>query len=123
MLVWGLVIIFHFWSRNQAKKKILKQFFGNEEKDEGTVKELVKFEQGLGADGGAAQGALGVEGTNLKAVVSVTYPIEKVIAPVTKVIDDLVDKLEKLIPGDQTAMAAQVKADARAAIVKALSEQ
>lgn len=87
------------------------------------MKVLAKFEQPIGADGGKAGGALGVEGDQLKVEISATYPLAKVIDPVMGVVDDMVDKLEKLIPGDQLAMAAQIKLDARAAIVKALSEQ
>lgn len=87
------------------------------------MKKLISFEQPIGGDGANAAGAVGIEGSNLKAEVSIVYPIEKIIEPAAKVIDDLVDKLEKLIPGDQTAMAAQAKADSRAALVKALSEQ
>lgn len=86
------------------------------------AKQLLAFEKEIGGDGAKAAGAIGVEGDQLKASVAVTFPLAKVIEPVGTVIDQLVDKLEALIPGDQKAMAAQAKADARAAIVKALSE-
>lgn len=85
------------------------------------MKKIASFEQAIGGDGAVLAGGIGVEGQSLKAQVEVTYPIEKIIEPALKVIDDLVDKLEKLIPGDQTGMAQQAKLDARAAIVKALS--
>lgn len=87
------------------------------------MKKVVSFEQALGGDGGKVGGAVGIEGDQLKAELSVTYPIEKVVEPALKVVDDLVDKLEKLIPGDQTAMAAKAKADARAALVAMIVEK
>ena len=86
------------------------------------MKDIVKFEQGIGGDGATLKGALGVEGETLTAQLQISYPLDKIIEPVGKVVDDLVDKLEKLIPGDQTEMATKAKADARAAIIKALSE-
>ena len=87
------------------------------------MKNLASFEQAIGGDGGKLQGKLGVEGKDLTAQISVKYPIEKVVEPVLTVVDQLVDKLEALIPGDQKNMAAQAKIDAREAIVKALTEQ
>ena len=42
VIVWILVIIFHFVSRNQAKKKVLKQIFGDEEKQKETEMEVAK---------------------------------------------------------------------------------
>lgn len=87
------------------------------------MKELVKFEQEFGGDGAKAKGQLGVDGDALALAISVSYPIAKIIEPAVKVIDDLVDKLEQLIPGDQSVLAAKAKADAREALVKALSEQ
>lgn len=87
------------------------------------MKNLISFDQDLGGDGAKLNGGLGVAGDQLQAQVSVSYPIAKIIEPAAKVIDQLVDKLEALIPGDQKAMAASAKADARAALVKALSEQ
>lgn len=86
------------------------------------MREIASFEQGIGGDGGKVQGKLGVEGSDLTAQVNVKYPIAKIIDPVMGVVDGLVDKLEAVIPGDQKAMAAQAKLDAREAIIKALSE-
>lgn len=86
------------------------------------MKDIVSFEQGIGGDGATLKGSLGVEGETLSAQVQVSFPIEKIVEPAMKVVDDLVDRLEKLIPGDQTAMAASAKADARAALLKAFSE-
>lgn len=86
------------------------------------MKKIVGFENKIGGDGAMVAGELAVDGANLAAVVKIVYPIEKVAEPAFKVIDELVDKVEKLIPGDQTALAAGLKADARAALIKLLSE-
>lgn len=87
------------------------------------MKEFINHEASLGGEGAKFGVKVGVEEEFIKLDASVSYPIAKVVEPVMGVVDTLVDKLEKLIPGDQTAMAAQAKIDARAAIVKALSEQ
>lgn len=86
------------------------------------MKELVSFEQLLGGDGGKIQGKGGVEGTDITLQLSVKYPVEKVLEPAFKVIDQLVDKLEALIPGDQKAMAQSAKVDARNAVLKYISD-
>jgi hypothetical protein len=86
------------------------------------MKELAKFEQPVGGDGAMVGGAVGVEGEYLTANVKAKYPIAKIVEPAAKVIDELVDKVEKLLPGDQTGLAAELKAEARAKLVKALSE-
>lgn len=62
------------------------------------MKEL-KFEKELGDSGAKVSGKLGVEGVDLKAEVSVNFPVEKIIAPATKAVDGLLDKLEAAIPG------------------------
>lgn len=86
------------------------------------MRELFKFEKEVGTDGAKVAGAVGVEESTLKVQLTAEYPLAKIINPVMVEVDQLVDKLEKLIPGDQSAMATQAKADARAAIVKAISE-
>lgn len=86
------------------------------------MKSLAKFEQKIGGDGAELKGNVGIDASDVVAQVEIRYPLAKVIDPVMGVVDGLVDKLEKLIPGDQTGLAAQAKIDARAAIVKALSE-
>lgn len=86
------------------------------------MKEFVKFEKEIGGDGAKVEGVLGVEQSTLKLAVSASYPIAKIVDPVMVAFDQLVDKLEQLIPGDQTVLAAQAKAEARTAVVKALSE-
>lgn len=73
----------------------------------------------FGGDG--AHVALGVEED--KMYLKVTLPLSKVVEPCSMVIDQLIDKLEKIIPGDQLAMAAQAKADAKAQLVKLLSAE
>jgi hypothetical protein len=91
------------------------------------MKKIVGIDHDFG--GGDVKGSVGaqlqIEGADLVADVSVKgrIPLEKVMQPAKKVIDDLIDKVEKLIPGDQTALAAGLKSDAYAALVKAFSEQ
>ena len=89
------------------------------------MKELAKYETEIGHSGIHAKGSVGVEASNLKFEVAVSgsVPLEKIIDPVMAQVDKLVDKLEALIPGYQTAMAAELKAETREAIVKALSEK
>lgn len=86
------------------------------------MKELVSFEQALGGDGAKLSGKVGTESSDLTVQIAVKYPVEKIVEPALKVIDSLVDKLEALIPGDQKAMATAAKADAREAILKALTD-
>lgn len=86
------------------------------------MKELIGHEQAVGADGAKVAAKVGVEGVNLKAELAVVYPIEKVISPAIQVINDMVDKLEQVIPGDQKAFAEQLKADAKEQLVKLLAE-
>lgn len=87
------------------------------------MKTIVEHAADLGGQGAKATFKLGVEGANLKAEVSALYPIEKIVDKAMPVIDGLVDKIEQLIPGDQTKYAAELKADAKAQLVKLLSEQ
>lgn len=87
------------------------------------MKEIVKHEAAIGADGAKIQALVGVEGQYLSANVAVQYPIEKLVKPATEVINNLVDKLEQFIPGDQKVMAENLKNEAKEALVKALSEQ
>lgn len=87
------------------------------------MREITKIDHSFGEQG-SAKLALGVEASDLVLTGSASYkiPLAKVVDPVMNVVDGLIDKLEQLIPGDQSAMAAEAKADARAALVKVLSE-
>ena len=87
------------------------------------MKEIIKHEAAVGADGAKVQALVGVEGQFLSANVAVQYPIEKLVTPALDVINNLVDQIEEFIPGDQKEMAAKLKAEAMEALVKALSEQ
>lgn len=87
------------------------------------MKEIIKHEAALGADGAKFQAQLGVKGEFLSANVAVEYPIEKLVTPALEVINKLVDQIEEFIPGDQKEMAAKLKAEAKESLVKALSEQ
>lgn len=87
------------------------------------MKQIVGIDQEIGGDGAKLNAQLGVEASNLKLELSVTYPLEQVLTPVNTVIDNLIDKVEALIPGDQKALAEGLKTDAKAQLVKLLSEQ
>jgi len=76
------------------------------------------YETALGGDG-AKVGAY-IEGADL--TVKATYPLGKVLLPVNKVIDEIIDKVEAWIPGDQKAIAEGMKADAHKRLVELLSE-
>lgn len=86
-------------------------------------KKIVGFDKDLGSDGAKVNGALGIDGENLVANVAVTYPLAKVIEPVMKGVDNLVDKLEALIPGDQKGLAAKLKQEAREEILELIANQ
>lgn len=87
------------------------------------MKTIAKIDQSIGGDGAILSGQLGVEGSNLKAEVSVTYPIEKVVAPATKAVDNLLEKLEKAIPGDwDKPILEKAKAEFKEELIKLLSE-
>jgi hypothetical protein len=85
------------------------------------MKELVKFEQKIGGDGGKVGGALGVDGSDFVAQVQARFPMAAALEPAFKVVDGLVDKIEQWIPGDQKAMAAVLKAEALEQLLKLLS--
>lgn len=77
------------------------------------------YESPVGGDG--AKAGLYVEDGCL--ALKATYPMEKVIKPITDVIDMAIDKIEELIPGDwDKALLDPVKAEAKAAILKMLTE-
>lgn len=79
----------------------------------------VIVEQSIGGDG-AKFGAY-IEGDQLVAKVS--YPLEKVVEPVSNVVDNLLMKLEAAIPGTwDKAIIDPIRADAKAQLVKLLSE-
>lgn len=87
------------------------------------MKSLVSFDKEIGADGAKAQGALGVDGDQLKAQVSVSYPIAKIVEPAVKAVDSLLDKLEAAIPGDwDKPFVESAKQSFKDELVKALSE-
>jgi hypothetical protein len=87
------------------------------------MKSIVKHEMPIGADGAKAAGELLVEDGMIKAKVEVSFPLEKVLAPAQDVINNMVDKLEKAIPGDwDKPYAEQIKKEAIAELAKRLSE-
>lgn len=76
-------------------------------------------EQEIGGDGATA--GLYVDGGKL--TVKIGYPIEKLISPITDVLDMAITKLEDTIPGDwDKALLEPIRAEAKAALIKVLSE-
>ncbi len=79
----------------------------------------VIYEKEIGGDG--LMVGLYVEGDKL--VLKQTYPLAKVLQPVTDVIDKGLDGLEKIIPGDwDKPMIESAKAEAKTQLIKILSE-
>lgn len=72
----------------------------------------------IGSDGAAAELLVG-EG---KLAIQVSYPLEKIIEPLTSIVDKVVDKLEQFIPGDQTGLAQDLKNSARKELAELLAE-
>lgn len=87
------------------------------------MKKIVAIDQEFGGDGGKVAGAFGVEGDQLRAEVAVTYPLEKVVEPACRAVDNLLDKIEAAIPGDwDKPMIEKLKGEYRSELVKLLSE-
>lgn len=71
--------------------------------------------------GGDAEAALVVDGTVLKAQVSIGFPLAKLIEPAEKAFDAFLDKAKVLIPGTwDDVMIEQFKAIYKAEINKAM---
>lgn len=87
------------------------------------MKDIVKFEQGIGGDGATIKGALGVEGESLVAQVQVAYPIAKIVEPATSALDSSLDKLKKTIPGEwDDALIDRFKVEYKKELIKILGE-
>jgi len=76
------------------------------------------FETAVGGDG--AQLAVGIDQQDL--ALSVKFPVVKIVDKVMPAVDAVIDKLEALIPGDQSELAAKLKAQARDEVLKLLTE-
>jgi len=88
------------------------------------MKELIKKEGPIGGDGGMYSAAAVLENKALKVKVEASYPLEKVIQPVTKVVDDMLDKLESAIPGDWDKKIIEgLKADYKAKLVELMGAE
>lgn len=74
---------------------------------------------------GKVDGTIGIEGSDatIRLTVDAKYPVEKVLNPAFKAADELIDKIEKWIPGDQVDQAAALKAAFRARVVQLISEK
>lgn len=87
------------------------------------MKAIVDFDKEIGGDGAKVKGALGVEAQDLRLEVAVTYPIAKVVEPATKALDEVIDKLEQLIPGDwDKPMLEKVKLEFKEKFIALLAE-
>jgi hypothetical protein len=86
------------------------------------VKEIVKFDKELGADGAKAEGAVVIVDGNVKAQVSISYPLTKIIEPATTALDKAIDKLKAAIPGTwDDALLDKVKTEYKEELAKYLS--
>ena len=86
------------------------------------MKELASIEKDLGSDG-KAKASLAVNGDQLQAQVSVTYPIAKIIEPATNAVDSLLEKLKAAIPGDwENPLIDGFKAEYKSELIKLLAE-
>lgn len=91
------------------------------------MKKLVGIDKDLGGGDvkGSAGAHLGIEGSNLVLDLSVkaSYPLEKVLTPANKAIDDAIDAVEKAVPGDwDKAILEPIRIAAKAQLLKAISE-
>lgn len=87
------------------------------------MKELLKFEKEIGESQAKVGGALVVENSLIVAEVKVSFPVAKLVEPATKAVDNLLDKLEKAIPGDwDKVLIEKVKAEYKEELTKLISE-
>lgn len=84
-------------------------------------KVITSHKQQLGSDG-EVSATLGIKGKNLRIEAAVAYekPVEEIVNPVLAKVDELVDWVEKKIPGDQMAEALKLKAEIREILVGSL---
>lgn len=86
------------------------------------MKTIAEISKPVGGDGAQVHGGLYIAEKNLKMKVECDYPLEKILEPATKAIDSALAKLEKVIPGDQTALLEKVKADYKRELIEFLGE-
>ena len=84
-------------------------------------KVIAQHKQQLGSEG-EVSATLGVKGDKIRIEAAVAYekPVSEIVDPIMQKADELVDWVEKKIPGDQIAEANRLKAELRETIVKAL---
>lgn len=84
-------------------------------------KVITSHNQKIGSDG-EVSATLGIKGNNLRIEAAVAYekPVEDIVNPVLKKVDELVDFVEKKIPGDQMEQALKLKAEIRETLVGSL---
>lgn len=86
------------------------------------MKTIYAINEAVGSDGLQVEGAIKVDQSVLKLEVNATYPVEKIIAPATKLVDELLDKIEKIIPGDQTGMVQRLKDEYKTKLIEAITK-
>lgn len=64
------------------------------------MKQIISATQPIGGDGAQASETLSLDGGNLVADIKVTYPVAKLLKPVTDGIEAAKAAIEKAIPGD-----------------------
>lgn len=84
-------------------------------------KVITSHKQKLGNEG-EVSATLGIKGQNIRIEAAVAYekPVADVVDPVLKKVDELVDWVEKKIPGDQMAEANRLKEEIRKTLVGSL---
>jgi hypothetical protein len=64
------------------------------------AKEILNKSQPIGGDGASVSEVVKVEDGKLKAVISMEYPLSKVVQPIKDLLHSIRDKSEAAIPGD-----------------------
>lgn len=84
-------------------------------------KVIAQHKQALGTEG-EVSATLGVKGDKIRIEAAVAYekPVAEIVDPVLKKVDELVDWVEKKIPGDQMAEANRLKEEIRKTLVGSL---
>lgn len=85
------------------------------------MKNLVEVSHPVGV--AKINGALGVEGSDLKVKVEVAVPLKTVVEPATEAFDKILDKMKAAIPGTwDDVIIEKFKGEYKEELVKLLSE-
>lgn len=87
------------------------------------MKTILDITKAIGSDGGQVEGAIVINGQNLEAGVKLSYPASIIVDAITKPLEPLRLKLEKLIPGDwDNPIIDKLFEDAKAEVLSLLTE-